>query len=123
MATISRHGGPVPRSGVPMQEAPMQDTKAPSQAGTSTPPTDVPHRSKRRFGAVTFGLVAMPGLGWVGGLNAHRLIDVDQVSVWLQQSGSTLASGLESVRKEAVSRINALTSQTVSAARASQDPA
>jgi hypothetical protein len=63
--------------------------------GLAPPPTTPPIR-KRRFGVVAFGFVSALGLGLAGGLNLHRLMDLNQSATWLQQAGNALQSGSRS---------------------------
>jgi len=70
---------------------------------------------------ITLGFSTALGLGLAGGLNMHRLVDLNQTATWLQQTGSTLQSGFEAARHEIGSRIASFTSRPVSVAQASQE--
>ncbi len=88
----------------------------------------LPRRSRaRRFGLATVGLAVALGLGWVGGMNMHRLAEVDEASAWLQQAAMdsvhALGSGFEFVRKEIVAKAESLGHRTASSEGAGQDPA
>jgi len=70
----------------------------------------------RRVGIVALGFSTALGLGLAGGLNIHRLVDLDQSATWFQQAASLLQSGFETARKEVSSRISGLTSSPTSVA-------
>jgi cell division septation protein DedD len=75
----------------------------------------------RRIGIVALGFATALGVGLAGGMNIHRLVDLDQTAIWFQQTGSTLQSSFDTARKEMGRRIASFTSRPVSVAQASQD--
>ena len=107
--------GPLPgdRSGIDISRG----TYAPAQVQQIRPPTQeealvhpVLHRPDRRwrFGSVAAGLVAMLGLGWVGGIETRRFVDFAEISTWFEQkavgSAHALTSAYEALRRQVVSR-------------------
>src|SRR5829696_7789761 len=104
-----------------MEAAPMQDSIAPAREEALTPPPSTSQPRKRRSGAVALGLLITLGLGLAGGMNVHRLVDLDQTATWLHQTGNALQSGLKLARREIASRIESFTSRPVSVAQASQE--
>ncbi len=64
----------------------------------------------RSVGLVTGALMAALGLGWIGGSNSYRLLDLNPVWTQLQQKASSsiraLTSGFESVWNETVGSID-----------------
>ena len=68
----------------------------------------------RRLGIVALGCSTALALGLAGGMNVHRLVDVDEAKAWLQQTGSTLQSGFEAASHEIGSRIASFTSSSTS---------
>jgi hypothetical protein len=87
------------------------------EEGLVTPPRTQPR--KRRSGVVAFGVVSALGLGVAGGVNLHRLVDLDQTVTWLRQAESLLQSGFEAARAEVGRRIESLTTKPGSVAQAS----
>src|SRR5215213_3142273 len=75
---------------------------------------------KRHVGAVALGLVLALGLGLAGGLNMHRLVDLDQTATWLQQARTALQSSFEVARTEVASRLESLRSGPAVGTRASE---
>jgi hypothetical protein len=73
----------------------------------------------RRLGIVALGFSSVL-LGLAGGMNVHRLVDLDQTTTWLHRTGNTLQSSFEATRKEVFSRISGLTSSPTSVAVATE---
>ena len=67
-----------------------------------------------RLGIVALGFSTALGLGLAGGMNLHRLVDSDQATTWLQQTGSTLQSGFEAARHGIGSKIASFASSPTS---------
>lgn len=67
-----------------------------------------------RLGIVALGFSTALGLGLAGGMNLHRLVDPDQATTWLQQTGSTLQSGFEAARHGIGSKIASFASSPTS---------
>ena len=104
-----------------MNAAPMQDITAPAREEALVPAPPRTGRSQpRRLAIITLGFSTALGLGLAGGLNMHRLVDLNQTATWLQQTGSTLQSGFEAARHEIGSKIASFTSRPVSVAQASK---
>src|SRR5215212_11153834 len=99
----------------------MPDISPPTREETLAPPAQTSPPRKRRYGVVALGSLTALGLGLAGGLNMHRLVDLDQTATWLQQTGSALQSGFEVARHEIGSRIASFTSRPVSVAQASHE--
>jgi hypothetical protein len=100
----------------------MQDITAPAREEALVPALHkAPQPRKRRFGTITFGLLMTLGLGVAGGMNMHRLVDLDQTATWLDRTGSILQSSFTLARREIGSRIESITSRPVSVAQASQE--
>src|SRR3954469_8848986 len=87
------------------------------EEGLVAPPRTQPR--KRRSGVVAFGVVSALGLGVAGGVNLHRLVDLDQTPTWLRQAESLLQSGFKAARAEVGRRIESLTTKPDSVAQAS----
>jgi hypothetical protein len=66
------------------------------------------------------GLSAGLGLGLAGGLNLHRLVDLDHSAAWVQQTQTFLQSGFDAARQELASRINGLMSRPTSVAEVAE---
>ena len=98
----------------------MQHIPAITRAEGLAPPPTTPPIRKRRFGIVAFGFVSALGLGLAGGLNLHRLMDLNQSATWLQQAGNALQSGFEVAHTEIASWISGLTRSQTSVAGAKQ---
>jgi hypothetical protein len=98
-----------------------QDITAPSREERLLPSPKTAQPRKRRFGAVTFGLLVTLGLGVAGGANLHRLVDLNESATWLPQTETILQSGFEAARHEIGNRIVSFTSRPVSVAQASQE--
>src|SRR5437868_15294333 len=106
-----------------MDSVPSREITVPAREKALVPPLTTAPIPKRRFGAVAFGLVSALGLGLAGGLNMHRLVDLDQTAIWLQQTGNALQSSFEVVRTEVASRIESLRSGPAVVPRASESAA
>src|SRR5215212_3852532 len=99
----------------------MPDISPPTREETLAPPAQPSPPRKRRYGVVALGSLTALGLGLAGGLNIHRLVDLDQIATWLQQTGSALQSGFEVARTEIGRRIESFTSRPVTVAQAGQE--
>ena len=103
-----------------MDSTPLREvTVSAREEALVPPPTTAPIR-KRRVGAVALGLVSALGLGLAGGLNLHRLVDLDQTATWLQQARTALQSSFEVARTEVASRLESLRSGPAVVTRASE---
>src|SRR4051812_45965440 len=104
-----------------MRDAPVPDITPPTRGEALA--LALPKRlqpQKGRFGTMMLGLSAGLGLGLVGGLNLHRLVDLDHSAAWVQQAKTFLASGLDTARREVASRINGLMSRPASVAEVAE---
>ena len=100
----------------------MQDIIAPTREAALMPaPPKIAQPSKHGYVIITLGFSTALGLGLAGGINIHRLVDLNQTATWLQQTGNALQSGFTLARNEVASRIESFTSRPVSVAQASQE--
>src|SRR5690349_2984019 len=74
----------------------------------------------RRLGIMALGFSTALGLGLAGGMNIHRLVDLEQTATWLQQTGSVLGAGFEAARHQIGSRIANFKSSPTSVAAATE---
>src|SRR3954471_11753538 len=100
-----------------MRDAPVPDITPPTRGEALVPALPKhPQPRKGRFGTMMLGLSTGLGLGLVGGLNLHRLVELDHTAEWVQQTQTFLQSGFDAARQELASRINGLMSRPGSVA-------
>jgi hypothetical protein len=98
-----------------MRDAPVPDITPPTRGEALAPAFPKrPQPQKGRFGTMMLGLSTGLGLGLAGGLNLHRLVDLDHTAAWAQQTQTFLQSGFDAARQEVASRINGLMSRPAS---------